>query len=170
MRNRRHVASTKPGTLEWNGTRRKNKKTNFPVMQFRSSLDHFSLFFSLFLEKRILTQIFSLTLSLSSSTPLTQFQFLFLPNIIKQIKLLINNNYMSWDYYYYSKQKLKLKLQKRKKKKLMNWKKLSNALIDSKVHLIQQWNSLFLLSSLSLFPFLSLKSKGDSLFFNSSSI
>jgi hypothetical protein len=86
------VASTKPGTLEWNGTRRKNKKTNFPVMQFRSSLDH--LFFSLFLEnkKRILTQIFSLTLSLS--TPLTQFLFQFLTNIITQIKLLITNNYI----------------------------------------------------------------------------
>jgi hypothetical protein len=62
-------------------------------MQFRSSLDH--LFFSLFLEnkKRILTQIFSLTLSLS--TPLTQFLFQFLTNIITQIKLLITtNNYI----------------------------------------------------------------------------
>jgi hypothetical protein len=74
------------------GPAAKTKKTNFPVMQFRSSLDHFSLFFSLFLEKRILTQIFSLTLSLS--TPLTQFLFQFLTNIITQIKLLITNNYI----------------------------------------------------------------------------
>jgi hypothetical protein len=86
------VASTKPWQLrmEWDPPQKQKNELSCHAIPF---LSRSSLFFSFSGKKKNKTQIFSLTLSLS--TPLTQFLFQFLTNIITQIKLLITtNNYI----------------------------------------------------------------------------